>query len=24
VILLDRQGRRISETAGYVEFDVST
>jgi hypothetical protein len=24
VILLDPQGRRISETAGYVEFDVST
>jgi hypothetical protein len=24
VILLDRQGRRISETAGYVEFDVGT
>ena len=24
VILLDPQGRRIGETAGYVEFDVST
>lgn len=24
VVLLDRDGRRISETAGYVEFDVST
>jgi hypothetical protein len=24
VVLLDRSGRRISETAGYVEFDVST
>jgi hypothetical protein len=24
VILLDPQGRRISETAGYVEFDVGT
>jgi hypothetical protein len=24
VILLDPSGRRISETAGYVEFDVST
>lgn len=24
VILLDRQGRRISETAGFVEFDVAT
>jgi hypothetical protein len=24
VVLLDGQGRRISETAGYVEFDVST
>jgi hypothetical protein len=24
VVLLDRQGRRISETAAYVEFDVST